>query len=144
MKNKSRGFTLIEIMIVIAVVLIVLAIAAPSFLRSRIVANESMALSNCRTINNACQLYTINHDAYPAGLSDLIEPTSNPPYIDPALAVGQKQGYQYTYTLVNADHFTLTASSTTVMKGRYFYMDETGVIHANASRRAGPNDPIVF
>ncbi|HTY45813.1 MAG TPA: prepilin-type N-terminal cleavage/methylation domain-containing protein [Patescibacteria group bacterium] len=144
MRNRNRGFTLIEIMIVVAVVLIILAIAVPSFLRSRVVANESAALANCRTISNATQLYTINRDTYPSRLPDLIEPASSPPYIDPELASGKKQGYQYTYNLVNADHFTLTANPTTVVKGRYFYMDETGVVHANANRQANINDPIVF
>ncbi len=147
MKAITRsGFTLVEIMIVVAIVMTILAIAGPSFLRSRVIANEGAALSNCRSINNACQLFHLNRDTYPSSLSDLIEPESNPPYIDPGLASGTKQGYHFDFNLVDADHFTLNANPTSsgLLRGRYFYMDESGVIHGNSGSSAGPNDEIIF
>jgi prepilin-type N-terminal cleavage/methylation domain-containing protein len=145
-KNKSRGFTLIEIMIVVAIVAIILAIAAPGFLRSRIIANETAALSNSRSINNACQLYHINKETYPDSLSDLVEPTSNPPYIDSVLATGHKQGYEFLYRLVDHDHFTLNINplSSGLLKGRYFYMDEVGIIRGKSDGPAGPQDEVVI
>lgn len=144
--NARGGFTLVEIMIVIAIVMTIMAIAGPSFLRSRVIANEGAALSNCRSINNACQLFHLNRDTYPSRLSDLIEPESNPPYIDPGLASGTKQGYRFDFNLIDQDHFTLNAepTSTGLLKGRYFYMDESGVIHAKSGSSAGPSDEIVF
>lgn len=141
-----EGFTLVEIMIVVAIVIILLVIAMPNLLRSRIIANETAALTNCRSINNACQLYHINHETYPNGLTDLIEPTSNPPYIDTTLAGGRKQGYEFIYQLVDADHFTLNINPLTsgLLKGRYFYMDEAGIIRAKSDGPAGPTDEIAF
>ncbi len=144
-KDIATGFTLIEIMIVVAIVTILLVIAVPGLLRSRVIANETVALSNCRSINNACQLYHINQEAYPDRLRDLIEPKSNPPYIDSVLATGTKQGYQYIYTLVDPDHFTLNANplSSGLLKGRYFYLDESGIVRAKSDAPAGPTDEIV-
>lgn len=146
MKNKRLGFTLVEIMIVVAIIVVVITIAIPNFLKSRVIATEAVALTNCRAINNACQLYHINNEVYPEGLSDLIEPTSNPPYIDSILASGRKQAYEFQYVRVDTGHFTLNANptSTGLLKSRYFYLDETGIVRANSSGPAGPNDEIVF
>lgn len=139
------AFTLPEIMIVLAIVIILLTIAVPNFLRSRVIANETAALTNCRAINNACQLYHINQENYPNSLTDLIEPASNPPYIDSTLAGGRKQGYEFIYSLADTDHFTLNANSVAggLLKGRYFYMDETGTVRAKKDGPAGPGDEIV-
>ncbi len=145
-KNKMRrAFTLIEIMVVVGIIIILVVIAAPSILRSRIVANEGAALANLRTLNSACQLYHINNETYSNNLQDLAEPVSSPPYIDPALASGHKQGYEFNYSLLGAERFTVNANPTTsgLLKGRYFFMDETGIIRANPSQPAGPGDEIV-
>ena len=146
MKKRKSGFTLMEIMIVLAIVMALLAIAAPGLLRSRVTANETAALTNCRAINNASQLYHINQETYPSSLSDLVEPTSNPPYVDSALACGHKQSYEFVYQLVDADHYTLNANptSTGLLKGRYFYTDESGIIRFRSDGPAGPNDEIVL
>lgn len=140
------GFTLVEIMIVLAIVIVLLTIAMPNFLRSRVIANETTALANCRAINNACQLYHINRETYPDSLTGLIEPASNPPYIDSTLATGRKQGYEFIYNLVDSGHFTLNANPLFLglLKGRYFYMDETGSIRAKRDGPAGPTDEIVL
>lgn len=147
MKKKSaKGFTLVEIMIVVAIVMTILTIAMPNFLRSRVIANETAALANCRSVNNACQLYHINQETYPNSFSDLIEPASNPPYIDSTLASGRKQGYEFVYNLVDSGHFTLNANplSAGLLKGRYFYMDESGVIRGKIDGPAGPTDEIIL
>lgn len=139
------GFTLVEVMIVVAIVLVLTTLAAPNILRSRVVANEGAALANLKTISNACQLYHINKETYPVVLSDLSEPNSNPPYIESSLAKGKKESYEFFYSLVNADHFTLNVNplSAGLLKGRYFYTDESGVVRYNSSGPAGPNDEIV-
>ena len=142
---KTKAFTLVEVMIVVAIVAALITIAVPNILRSRVIANEGAALGNLKAINNGCQLYHVNEETYPAGLSDLAEPNSNPPYIETALSTGRKQGYQFNYTLVDTDHFTINANpiSTGMLKGRYFYMDESGIITASVSGPAGPGDDIV-
>ena len=145
-RKKAGAFTLVQIMIVLAIVIVMLTIAVPNLLRSRVIANETVALTNCRAVNNACQLYHINQETYPNSLSDLVEPVSNPPYIDSTLASGRKQGYEYIYVLVDSGHFTLNANPTSsgLLKGRYFYMDENGIIRAKADGPAGPTDEIVL
>jgi len=142
--NKLAGFTLIEIMIVIAIVIALVTIAVPGFLRSRVTALEASAVANCRAIDNGCQLYHINNDIFPANLTDLSGPASYPPYIDSVLASGRKNSYEYIYTLVDPDHFTLNANPTTtgLLKGRYFYTDESGIIRFKVDSEAGPDDEI--
>lgn len=143
--KKGAGFTLVEMMLIVAIVIVIITIAAPNFLKSRVIATEAAAISNCRAINNACQLYHINNETYPKKLSQLVEPESNPPYIDPELASGRKQSYNFIYEYVDDGHFTLNANpiSSGLLRGRYFYMDETGIIRANSDGPAGPDDEIV-
>ena len=132
-------------MIVVAIVTVLVSLAVPGIMRSRVNANEGAALANLRTINNGCQLYHINNDTFPYDLSDLIEPASNPPYIDPALATGQKQGYEFVYSLDSLDHFIINANPlfSGLLKSSYFYTDESGVVRANAGSPAGPDDETV-
>lgn len=138
-----RAFTLVEIMIVVGIVIILITLAVPNILRSRVIANEGATLANLKAINNACQLYHINQEKYPDSLDVLAN--ANPPYLDSTLASGKKQSYEFIYTLVSDDHFTVNANPTYtgLLKGRYFYMDETGIIRANSTGPAGPNDEII-
>ncbi len=138
----KRGFTLVEIMIVVAIVAILITLAVPGLLRSKVIANETAALGNLRTINNACQLYHNNEEKYPASLDVLAQ--TQPPYLDSILASGQKQSYQFIYTLVSNDQFTVNANPTSLglLRGRYFYLDESGVIRFKNDGPAGPNDEI--
>lgn len=138
-----RGFTLVEIMIVLSIVAILLTLAIPNLLRSRIVVNETAALANLKTISDASQLYYINQGNYPEGLLSLAE--SNIPYIDDTLASGEKQGYEFIYNLIDTQHFTINANPLpqALFKGRYFYTDETGIIRAKKDGPAGPEDEIV-
>jgi prepilin-type N-terminal cleavage/methylation domain-containing protein len=104
--RKQKGFSLIELLIVVAIILIIAAIAIPNLLRARIAANESSAVASIRTINTAMISY---NSAYPtvgfaANLTALsgsgsscTPPTSaNGCLIDSQLASGTKSGYSFT------------------------------------------------
>lgn len=96
-RNDHQGFTLVEIMIVIALVVVLATIAIPITLRSRVQSNEAATIANLRTVSSACESYrtTQNPASYPSDLTALIN--SNPPYLDAAWATPNRQGYVYTY-----------------------------------------------
>ena len=146
MKTRS-GFTLVEIMIVVAIVMTLATLAMSSVLRARHNANEMAAVVSCRTIVTAAQNFYANSypHTYPGSLSDLVEPTSKPPYIDSTLASGTKQGYEFTYTLIDAESFTLNADPAVPGRTgtRYFFADETSVIRADPTGQASADDPVV-
>ena len=141
--NSRRAFTLVEIMVVVAIVMILIGIAVPNILRSRVTANEGAALANLKALNGACQSYHIDQQGYPESLSALS--TATPSYIDNVLGSGQKQGYQFIYELIDSDHFIVHANPihTGLLKGRYFYLDESGTIRVNKDSAAGPDDEII-
>ena len=127
------GFTLVEIMIVIAVIALLAAVSIPVFLRARIQANETSAIASLRSISTACIGFRSIQSplSYPNNLNELGSAT--PPYIDQILGAGTKQGYSFNYNLVNANQYTCTATPVTpnVTGIRTFFLDESGVIKVN-------------
>src|SRR5439155_14540680 len=71
--KKQKGFSLIELLIVVAIILIIAAIAIPNLLRSRMAANEASAVGSIRSINTAAVTYSSTYPAagYPANLKNL-------------------------------------------------------------------------
>ena len=69
MRRTQKGFSLIELLIVVAIILIIAAIAIPNLLRARISANEASGVSSLRTINTACITYNSTYGQYPPVIS---------------------------------------------------------------------------
>lgn len=114
MKN-SKGFSLLELLIVVAIILIIATIAIPSLLRSRQAANESAAVANLRTINTAEVTYLSssggNYGDIPALIgAGLLDETFT----------GNKAGYAYVVTASGAD-YTAEANPISTNTGRYGY-----------------------
>jgi type IV pilus assembly protein PilA len=141
--RRTKGFSLIELLIVVAIILIIAAIAIPSFLHSRMAANESVAAAAIRTLNTAQISY---NSAYPTvgfagSLAALGGTSCTPPsstsscLIDTALAGGLRSGYTFTLTNVtgtpnpNSSYNFIAAPVLSNYSGvRYFCSYEDGVV----------------
>mgnify|MGYP003572647360 FL=1 len=137
----KKGFTLIELMIVVAIIAIIAAIAIPNLLRSRIQSTESAAIGNLRTVCGAQVAYASANSMYTASFDDLT--TASPPFLDGNWAV-TKQGYDFAMG-GDSDNFTCNADPSTLGKtgNRGFFVDASGVIRGAAGAAAdGTSDPI--
>jgi type IV pilus assembly protein PilA len=125
-RTRSNGFSLIELLIVVAIILIIAAIAIPNLLRARISANESSAASSVRKIATAEMAYSASYPTvgFAAALADLggpvsgCTPTSSTACIlDDVLTSGQKSGYTFfaaAFTGASSVNSTFVAGSAPV------------------------------
>lgn len=115
MKGNSKGFSLLELLIVVAIILIIATIAIPSLLRSRQAANESAAVANLRTVNTAQITYLSSSGGAYGSKTDLISAQ----LIDTRFN-GSVSGYDFTIA-ASAGDYTATATPNSTNSGRYGY-----------------------
>jgi len=151
--KKQKGFSLIELLIVVAIILIIAAIAIPNLIRARISANESSAAAGVRTIATADIQYQTSYKSYATSLAVLSSPQAGcasgaPPstqacLIDYALgyatATSPKSGYVY-LAVADSTGQSFTEGATAAVPGRSgnktFCAIEDGVVHYDTTGNA--------
>jgi len=149
--RKEKGFSLIELLIVVAIILIIAAIAIPNLLRSRIAANESSAVGSMRSINTAQVTYASSYpdvgfganlkvlgpgtavDSNTAGLVDNVLGCASQPC--------NKSGYKFSVSGTTSAYTSGGDPITVGQTGqRFFFSDGSGVIRYNQSAAATAGD----
>jgi type IV pilus assembly protein PilA len=154
--TRAGGFSLIELLIVVAIILVIAAIAIPNFLRSRVAANQASAVASLHTLILAEATYSSTYGGgYSVDLQSLAPPSTSGAapsstaagLIDSVLVSGSKSGYSFTYSPGAVDGsghintFSFTAVPISSSTGtNYYYSDESGVVRLNATTNASSTD----
>src|SRR5579883_2970529 len=151
MRRDSKGFSLIELLIVVAIILIIAAIAIPNLMRSRIAANQASAVGSLRTYNTAEVTYASTYNTgYSATLGYLGPPAAG---ALPTATGAVKSGYSFTYSpgpVVGGRIDTYQFWADPVTRGttgtNSYYTNQSGVIRVNANntQASSADSPLAF
>ena len=129
-RATERGFTLIEIMIVVAIIALLAAIAIPNVLRGRASANETASIGNMRAMLSSLEMYRSVNNAYPDAWSKMGSATP-PFYPQPFQTLPNTvQGFAYAYTYTDANTYAITGIPQTpgTTGSRQFLTNQSGLI----------------
>jgi type IV pilus assembly protein PilA len=133
--SKNRGFSLLELLIVVAIILIIATIAIPSLLRSRQAAQESSAVAQLRTINTAEITYLSSNQGSYGSMAQLITQG----LLDSRFS-GSVSGYSFTITVSGSD-YTASATPTSTNAGRFGYYSTPDAVIRFASASSSTCNP---
>lgn len=139
MRAPPKGFTMIEVMIVVGILSLTSAFAIPNITRMRISGNEAGAQMSLGTLRSAFESYRVPNGRYPMSLLQLGPAGSTPPYIDSDLADSTAKGYTYVLSNITDSTYRITAiPATPLVTGvRRFEVDQAGEIRELSSIAVG-------
>jgi type IV pilus assembly protein PilA len=139
-RNSRRGFSLIELLIVIAIIIIIITMAVPKYNSAQRYVRETAALNSIQTIHKVQVQYQSQYGRYAASLAELGPPAAAGGVPSPAasdligndLSLGEKQGYRFTLTAEKGGYIVTAVPVTYGVSGnKSFYSDQTMVIREN-------------
>ncbi len=160
MRPRARGFSLIELLIVVAIILIIAAIAIPNLLRSRIAANQASAVQSLRQLTTANITFASTYNTGFAAQLSYLGPggggnpsTTQAGLLDSVLSgsggnTSVKSGYNFGYTpgatdvsgRINSYQCIATPITPGTTATNYYFSDESGVIRQNSTAQATASD----
>jgi prepilin-type N-terminal cleavage/methylation domain-containing protein len=124
--KKSKGFTLVEIMIVVLIVALLAAMAIPNLLRTRLSANDAAAQTTLKAISTALENYVSINNVYPPDTTQLIGAT--PPYVPTDYFTGTHNGFTFSSTLTDDTYLIIATPSSSSLGSRSFTISTGGVL----------------